>query len=233
MRSEVQILSPRPERPSLTRDDAGSEGRVPAPRLRVSGQRERVVGRPQDVDPLEHGLRDRLAARRPRSSPTGPAATRGRRVPRRPSGCVTAGPPPPAASASSRAIVASSRPRSRSFANRSAARSRSRLIRARARTSPPSGSGRLAIATVLALSVDDTATCSKRPPDRVLVHLDLVRLAPDARVDRLAVALDPARGGGRERLAGVGVAVAPDVADEAAAAARRRRGARRARTGGG
>ena len=37
-------------------------------------------------------------------------------------------------------------------------------MRARARTSPPSGSGRLAIATVPALSVDDTATCSNARP---------------------------------------------------------------------
>ncbi len=56
------------------------------------------------------------------------------------------------------------------------------------------------------------------PPDRVLVHLDLVRLAPDTRVERLAVALDPARDGGPECLAGVGVPVASDVPGQAAAA---------------
>ena len=56
------------------------------------------------------------------------------------------------------------------------------------------------------------------PPDRVLVYLDLVRLAPDTRVERLAVALDPARDGGPECLAGVGVPVASDVPGQAAAA---------------
>ena len=45
----------------LEAQDARPEGRVPAPRLRRGGQREREVARPQDVDPLEHGLRDRLA----------------------------------------------------------------------------------------------------------------------------------------------------------------------------
>ena len=34
-------------------DDAGPEDRVPSTGLRVSGQRERGVGRPQDVDPLD------------------------------------------------------------------------------------------------------------------------------------------------------------------------------------
>lgn len=43
-------------------DDAGAEGRVPASRLCVSGQRDRVVGHPQDVDPLEGRLGDRVAS---------------------------------------------------------------------------------------------------------------------------------------------------------------------------
>jgi hypothetical protein len=44
----------------LHADDAGAEGRVPASRLCVGGQRERVVGHPQDVDPFEQ--RDREGA---------------------------------------------------------------------------------------------------------------------------------------------------------------------------
>ena len=55
-------------------------------------------------------------------------------------------------------------------------------------------------------------------PDRVLVHLDLVRLTPDARVERLAIALDPARDRSLERLAGVHVPVPSDVPGQAAAA---------------
>ena len=45
---------------SLEAQDARAEGRVPAPRIRRGGQRERVVGHPQDVDPFEHGLGDRV-----------------------------------------------------------------------------------------------------------------------------------------------------------------------------
>ena len=60
----------------------------------------------------------------------------------------------------------------------------------------------------------------ERLPDGVLVHLDLVRLAPDARVDCLAVTLDTSRRGGPERPAGILVPVPPDVPDQVAAAGR-------------
>ena len=58
------------------------------------------------------------------------------------------------------------------------------------------------------------------PTDRLLVHVGFVGLALHPRVDRLAVALDAAWGGGPERLAGIGVAIAPDVPDEPATAGR-------------
>ena len=43
---------------------SGPEGRIPSAGLRVGGQRERVVGHPEDVDPLEDRLGDRVAAGR-------------------------------------------------------------------------------------------------------------------------------------------------------------------------
>ena len=58
----------------------------------------------------------------------------------------------------------------------------------------------------------------ERAPDGRLVQVRLVGLAPHPGVDRRPVALDAAGGGGLERLAGVGVPVAPDVADEPASA---------------
>ena len=139
------LLSPRPVLRSFHAEDAGAESRVPAPGSRVGGQREREVVHSKGIDPLEHDLGDPKS-----SSVRGP-------VPQ-----VRQRPEIGAASASRRAMVAPSRPRSRSFANCSAARSRSRLIRALTRTSPPSDC--LACATVSVLSRAETATCSKARP---------------------------------------------------------------------
>ena len=84
-----------------------------------------------------------------------------------------------------------------------------------------SGSGRLARATVLALSVDDTADVLECEADRVLVHLDLVGLALDAVVEvRLRIAPVAARGSRPKRLAGVLMAVAPDMPGEPTPASR-------------
>ena len=220
MRSEVQILSPRPDRPSVRADDAGPEGRVPAAGLRLGGQREGVVGHPQDVDPLEHGLRDRVPPGVRGLRPQVRQRLAGTPVPRPPSGCVTGGPPPPAASASRRAIVASSLPEVAILGE-----PQRRLVAlpvdpCLARSSPPSGSGRLASGDGVDLEPARHRDVLERLPDRVLVHVDRVRLAPHPRVDRRPVALDAARGRGLERLAGVQMAVAPDVPGQPAPAGR-------------
>ena len=104
-------LSPRPDRPSfraqsplpggraraegfapttlrVEAQDARPEGRVPAPRLRRGGQREREVGHPGRRS-VRRRLRRSRASQRPTSSPTGPATTPSTPVPRPPSGRVT------------------------------------------------------------------------------------------------------------------------------------------------